>query len=73
MKNTPGTLTQLEIDRIYDALAALVDQTPAAEREKVLARLAIALAERVDNYGKVVEAINSVANTQSVPPSTAKR
>lgn len=68
MQSTPGSLTQIEIDRLYDALAALMDQTPAGEREKVLARLTIALAERIDNYGKVLEAIN-----QSVPPSTAKR
>jgi 3-(3-hydroxy-phenyl)propionate hydroxylase len=68
MKTTAGKLTQIEIDRLYDALAALMDQTPAGEREKVLARLTIALAERINDYGKVLEAID-----QSVPPSTAKR
>lgn len=60
-------MTQTEIDRLYDAFAALVDQAPAGEREKVLAGLVIALAERVNNYESVLDAI------QSVPPSTAKR
>jgi 3-(3-hydroxy-phenyl)propionate hydroxylase len=68
MPSSTEKLTQAEVDRLYDELAGLMDRTPAAEREKVLARLTIALAERVDNYGKVLEAIN-----QSVPPSTAKR
>jgi 3-(3-hydroxy-phenyl)propionate hydroxylase len=65
MKTTAGGLTQIEIDRLYDALAGLLDQTPAAEREKVLARLTIALAERVDDYGEVVEAIRGVKATLS--------
>jgi 3-(3-hydroxy-phenyl)propionate hydroxylase len=67
MASSTEKLTQAEVDRLYDELAGLMDRTPAAEREKVLARLTIALAERVDNYGKVLDAI------QSVPPSTAKR
>jgi 3-(3-hydroxy-phenyl)propionate hydroxylase len=68
MPSSTEKLTQAEVDRLYDELAGLMDRTPAAEREKVLARLTIALAERVDSYDKVLEAIN-----QSVPPSTAKR
>ena len=56
-------MTQAEVDRLYDAFTALVDQAPAGEREKVLARLAIALAERVNNYGEVVAAIDGVAAT----------
>ena len=61
-------MTQSEIDQLYDRLAALIDGTPPAEREKVLLRVLIALADRVDDYGKVVDAID-----QSVPPSTGKR
>lgn len=61
-------MKQPEVDRIYDALAALVDRTPPAERERVLARLAVALAEQVDDYEKVLKAI-----AQSAPPSTGKR
>ena len=60
-------MNQTEIDRLYDVFAALVDRTPPNEREKMLARLVIALAERVNDYQKVLEAI------QSVPPSTEKR
>ena len=60
-------MNQTEIDRLYDVFAALVDRTPPNERENMLARLVIALAERVNDYQKVLEAI------QSVPPSTEKR
>lgn len=38
-------LAQLDLDRRYDALAALVDRTPPAERERVLARLVMDLRE----------------------------
>jgi hypothetical protein len=41
-----------------------MDRTPAGEREKILARLAIALAERVDNYSGVLDAIKGVATTR---------
>lgn len=61
-------MTQGEIDRLYDRLARLIDETPPAERERALLRVLIALAERLDDYGKVLEAID-----QSVPPSTGKR
>ena len=52
-------MTQTEVDRLYDALAALIDGTAPAQRERVLARLAIALAEQVDDYEKVLKAIES--------------
>ena len=50
-------MTQTEIDRLYDALAELVDTTPKEQRERVLARLCITLAVTVDDYDKVLEAI----------------
>jgi len=52
-------VTQTEVDRLYDALAALIDGTAPALRERVLARLTIALAEQVDDYEKVLKAIAS--------------
>jgi 3-(3-hydroxy-phenyl)propionate hydroxylase len=51
---------QLEKDRLYDAFAALVDATPPAERERMLARLAIALAEQLNDYGRTLRAIDAV-------------
>jgi hypothetical protein len=51
-------MTQTEIDRLYDALAELVDATPKDERERVLARLAVTLAQRLDNYQSALEAIS---------------
>jgi hypothetical protein len=50
-------MNQTEKDRLYDVLAALVDQTPKTERERVLARLCVTLAERVGDYAKVLEAV----------------
>jgi len=58
----PG-LTQAQIDRLYDELAALVDATAAPERERMLARLAVALARGVGDYERVREAINSARAT----------
>lgn len=58
----PG-LTQAQSDRLYDELAALVDATAAPERERMLARLAVALAQRLGDYDQVREAINSAAAT----------
>jgi 3-(3-hydroxy-phenyl)propionate hydroxylase len=58
----PG-LTQADIDRLYDELAALVDATAAPERERMLARLAVALAQRLGDYDQVRDAINSAAAT----------
>jgi 3-(3-hydroxy-phenyl)propionate hydroxylase len=51
------------MDRLYDELAALVDRTPAGERERVLARLAVALADKLGDYDKVRDAIHSAAAT----------
>lgn len=56
-------LTQAQIDRLYDELAALVDATAAPERERMLARLAVALAQRLGDYDQVRDAINSAAAT----------
>ena len=50
---------QLEKDRLYDAFAALVDSTPPADRERVLARLAVALAEQLGDYDKTLRAIEA--------------
>jgi len=50
-------MTQLEMDRLYDELAALVDRTPPPERERVLARLVIVLAQEVDDYARIKSAI----------------
>ena len=59
---SPG-FTQADIDRLYDELAALVDSTPPAQRERTLARLAVALAHKLGDYDKVRDAINSAAAT----------
>ena len=53
-------MKQSDIDRLFDALAALVDATPAAERERMLMRLVIGLAQEVGDYGKVREAIQTL-------------
>jgi 3-(3-hydroxy-phenyl)propionate hydroxylase len=55
--NKEAPMTQAESDRLYDSFAELVDQTPAADRERVLARACVMLAQRVGDYGKVIEAI----------------
>ena len=52
-----GKLSQIEADRMYDALSALIDATPKEERERVLARLVVTLAERFGDYEKILEAI----------------
>jgi 3-(3-hydroxy-phenyl)propionate hydroxylase len=51
-------MSQADMDRLYDELAALVDRTPKAERENVLARLVVALAQEVGSYAKIKEAID---------------
>lgn len=58
-------MTQAEIDRLFDELAALVDRTPPAERERLLARLVIALARQVDDYARIRQAIEEAATEQS--------
>jgi 3-(3-hydroxy-phenyl)propionate hydroxylase len=50
-------MNQRQVDRLYDALAEMIDATPAAERERLLARLVVTLAERLGDSGKVREAI----------------
>src|SRR5207237_974474 len=44
---TQTNSAQAELDKIYDALSALVDRTPKEQREKVLARLAVALIQEL--------------------------
>ena len=53
-------MTQFEMDRLYDQLAELVDRTPPSERERALARLVIALAQEVDDYPRISEAIRAL-------------
>jgi hypothetical protein len=63
-------MTQLEMDRLYDQLAELVDRTPPAERERALARLVIALAQEVDDYAKtaaVIRALTPISKSGSEP------
>jgi hypothetical protein len=50
-------MTQAEMDRLFDQLAALVDATPAPERERMLMRLVVALAQEAGDYARVSEAI----------------
>jgi 3-(3-hydroxy-phenyl)propionate hydroxylase len=63
MPTAGHTLTQAQIDRLYDELAALVDATAPPERERTLARLAVALAQRLGDYDQVRDAIHSSAAT----------
>jgi hypothetical protein len=51
-----GAITQAELDRLYDEFSALIDATPEDERERLLARLAVALAEELADYGRVLRA-----------------
>jgi hypothetical protein len=51
-------MTQGEMDRLYDELSLLIDGTPAAERERTLARLVIALAQELGSYAKIRAAID---------------
>ncbi len=52
-------MTQTEMDRLFDQLAALVDSTPAAERERLLVRLVVALAQEVGDYKKLKDILGS--------------
>ncbi|MGH8740249.1 MAG: hypothetical protein ACREUN_05015 [Burkholderiales bacterium] len=52
-------MTQLEMDRLYDELSALIDRTPAPERERALARLVITLAQQLGDYAKIKDAIQN--------------
>jgi hypothetical protein len=58
-----GTLSQAEMDRLYDELAALVDGTPKDERERVLARLAVILIQQMESYERAKKAIELVSRT----------
>ena len=60
-------MNQTEVDRLYDAFAALIDGTAPELRERVLARLTIALAEQVDDYEKVLKAIAQSGKSGSEP------
>jgi hypothetical protein len=53
-------MTQLEMDRLYDQLAGLIDRTPPPERERALARLVIALAHQLDDYPRITETIRAL-------------
>jgi len=55
-------MTQPEMDRLYDDLAVLVDHTPGPERERVLARLVIVLAQEVGSYPKIKQAISTATS-----------
>jgi 3-(3-hydroxy-phenyl)propionate hydroxylase len=48
-----------DTDDIFDLLAALVDQTPKSERERVLARLAVTLAHQVGDFSEIKAAIET--------------
>jgi hypothetical protein len=53
-------MTPADMDRLFDQLAALVDSTPAAERERLLMRLVVALAQELGDYEKIREAIKAL-------------
>jgi 3-(3-hydroxy-phenyl)propionate hydroxylase len=57
----PGKISQADMDRLYDELAALVDATPKEKRERVLARLAVALMQELGSYGAAKKAIEACA------------
>ncbi len=61
-------MNQLEADRLYDALAALIDGTPEAERNRMLARLVVQLAAQLGDYAGAMRAV-SLAGTAGTPPS----
>jgi hypothetical protein len=50
-------MTQLEMDRLYDELSGLIDRTPPQERERVLARLVVVLAQEVGDYARIKAAL----------------
>ena len=52
-----GPMSQADLDRLYDELADFVDRTPKAEREGMLARLAVALMHEVGSYDRAKQAI----------------
>jgi hypothetical protein len=54
-------MSQADMDRLYDELAALVDRAPKDQRERVLARLAVALMQTLSSYDKAKKAIELAA------------
>jgi 3-(3-hydroxy-phenyl)propionate hydroxylase len=58
-------MSQVDMDRLYDDLAALVDRTSKDQRERVLARLAVALMHELGAYAPAKKAIEQAAG--SVP------
>jgi hypothetical protein len=50
-------MSQADMDRLYDDLATLVDRTAKEQRERVLARLVVGLAQQVASYERVKKAI----------------
>jgi hypothetical protein len=50
-------MTQEEMDRLFDQIAALVDATPATERERMLMRLVVGLAEALGDCERIREVI----------------
>lgn len=63
MKASPtstGRLSQAEMDRLYDDLAALLDRTPGEQRERMLARLAITLMHKLGSYDEAKTAIKEI-------------
>ena len=68
----PGKLSPLEADRLYDALAALLDRTPPEGRERALARLAVLLAGQAGDYSRVIEAIDAAAGSDRMPAPSGR-
>ena len=54
------SLSQADMDRLYDDLAALVDRTPKEQRERVLARLAVTLMQQLGSYEAAKKAVESL-------------
>jgi 3-(3-hydroxy-phenyl)propionate hydroxylase len=52
-----GGMSQADLDRLYDDLAALVDRTPREHRERVLARLAVTLMQELGACDRARRAI----------------
>ncbi|MGH8738712.1 MAG: hypothetical protein ACREVC_15245, partial [Burkholderiales bacterium] len=68
-----GMLSPLEADRLYDALGALLDRTPAEGRERALARLAVLLAGQLGDYARVIELIEAAAGSDRMRVPSGRR
>jgi 3-(3-hydroxy-phenyl)propionate hydroxylase len=53
-------ITQADMDRLYDDLAELIDRTPKEQRERLLARLTVALMHDLGAYERAKKAIDSI-------------